>query len=99
MLWGRHVGGTQVVHGVRFPQTFENLIDIQPALLRVLCYLLVDQIPDRGLPDVCESLHEFQEFYLSPVETVQRLPEPEPELKLQLGPSQIRPEFGLDDEE
>lgn len=78
-------------------QNSEDPTDIQPVVLRALCYLLVDHIPDRGLPEVCESLHEFREFYLSPVETVQRLPEPE--LKLRLGPSQIRPEFTLDDEE
>lgn len=99
LLWGHQFGGTQVVHGVRFQrhQTCEHAIDIQPVLLRVLCHVLIDQIPDRGLTDVRESLHEFREFYRSPVETVQRLPEPE--LRLRLRPSQIRPEFGLDDEE
>ena len=97
LLWGAQAGGAQFVHGVQLTPTSGDPIDARPVALRVLCHLYVDQLPDRGLPDVCESLHELREFYLSPVETVQRLPEPE--LKLRLGPSQIRPEFSLDDEE
>jgi hypothetical protein len=99
LFWGRQLGDTQVVHGVgsQMPQTSEDPIDIQPVLLRILCHLFVDQIPDRGLPEVCESLRAHREFYLSPVETVERLPEPA--IKLKLGPSRIRPEFRLDDEE
>ena len=85
------------MHGVQLTQTSGDPIDTRPVALRVLCHFYLDQIPDCGLPDVCESLHESREFYLSPVETVGRLPEPE--LNLQLGPSQVRPEFSLDDEE
>lgn len=90
-----------MVHGVRFqkPETSEEPIDIQGVLLRVLCHFFVDQIPDRGLPDVCESLNEFREFYLLPAVAVPALPEPEGELSLRLRPSQMRPEFRLEDEE
>lgn len=68
-------------------------------LLRVLCHVLVGQLPDRGLPDVYESLGEFRDFYLPAVETIRRLPDPEPEVTLRLGPSEVRPEFVIDDEE
>lgn len=100
-IWGSHVGETQVMHGVQFrlPQTSEDAADFQPVLLRILCHVLVDQVSDRGLQDVCEALGESVEFYLPPVETIHRLPEPESEFKLRLGPSQVRPEFVIDDEE
>jgi hypothetical protein len=31
--------------------------------LRRVCHLLIDRIDGRGLPDVCQSLVEFHQFY------------------------------------
>lgn len=32
-------------------------------LARILCHFLLEQIPSRGLPEVCESLCEVLEFH------------------------------------
>ena len=32
-------------------------------VLRLACHVLADQIPDEGLPELCETANELLEFY------------------------------------
>jgi hypothetical protein len=39
--------------------------------MRLLCHLIVDQIPTEGMHEVCQSLQEFYEYY-KPAELPQK---------------------------
>ncbi len=63
------------------------------ALLRVLCYRLLDQMPEQGLHELFEVMKEIFEFYHARIEN-QTLSLPEPrKVKAKLGDATIRPVF------
>ena len=99
MIWGHFGPGVQVLHGIRFDprQTSATPADFQPILLRALCHLLVDQVPDLGLPDLCNSLREFWEFYNVPPNRAPMLPV-QRRVSARIEGRYERPEFHVDEE-
>lgn len=66
-------------------------------MLRAMCHLLLDVIPDTGLAEVSASLNEFAEYYRLPVTNV-----PQFERTAMRAASVVtrdRPEFRIDDED
>lgn len=89
----------QVAHQVRV-----NLDDIDVTgkvptvpLVRLLCHLLVDHIPDRGVPELCESLGGMYEFYAIAPEHPPLLPRQQRITGVR-GRSYERPEFHIEEE-
>jgi hypothetical protein len=71
---------------------------IQP-LVRFICHVLVDQVPDRGLQELLESLTDIYEFYATlPEKKPLALPESEP-IKARVTGSVIRPVYPVSEEE
>ena len=59
---------------------------------RILCHLLVSQIPDRGLHEALESLFEMWRFYRQPVPTMIEAPRLQ-SIPAKLGATYDRPLF------
>jgi hypothetical protein len=64
---------------------------------RILCHLLLSQIPDRGLSEALESLYEMWQFYRT---TPAQIPAPSkpPSLPAKLGKTYVRPEFHVSED-
>jgi hypothetical protein len=88
-----------LLHSIRFDarQTSATPDDIRPILLRALSHFLVDQVPDPGLPDLCNSLREFWEFYSLPPSRTLMLPTKR-QVTARIGERYERPEFHVDEE-
>lgn len=59
---------------VYYPDDTEATAPDQWAILhRIACYVLVDQLPDRGLEEALESLKSTYEFYSMPPLTAKQI--------------------------
>lgn len=63
MRWTQAVPGAHFAHGVFFPTTPEVPAIPGPVLLRVLCHIIVNNMPDRGLPELLRCASEAYEFH------------------------------------
>ena len=72
MHWTQAVPGARFSHGVFFPTTAQAPAIPGPVLLRVLCHIIVNNIPDRGLPELFKCASEAYEFHAE--ETAQGAP-------------------------
>jgi hypothetical protein len=67
--------------------------------LRLLCHYLLNQIPDEGLPELCESIGQIYEFHFSTA-TAYTPPKFETRsVRAKRGRAYERPEFSLADEQ
>jgi hypothetical protein len=64
---------------------------------RFLCHLLIDCIADEGIPEVCQSLREFYDYY-RPSETMQGYLPEVCEREATRGEQLIRPSFTVEGE-
>ena len=97
LAWGRDDEGVHVTHQVRV-----SLDDVivsgeasQFTVGRLFCHFLLDQIPDFGMPELCDSLANMYEFYTTSLEHAPLLPRQQSMIGV-LGDSYERPEFHLD---
>ena len=58
--WWAFGARVEIAPNVRLPELESQL---QPLFLRLLCHCLVEQVPDRGLQEVHESLHGLRDYY------------------------------------
>jgi hypothetical protein len=79
---------------IHFSETTSELELPAAMRSRILCHLLVSQIPDRGLSEVLESLFEMWRFYREPVPTMIEPPRPQ-SLPAKLGATYDRPPFHI----
>ncbi len=97
--WEIRIRVVYVPHEIRFhaDQTGEprrvsrNLID------RVWCQVLVDRIPDGGIPELLESIGSIYEFYSTRSEEPALLPTHQ-QTAARRGRTYTRPEFHFDEE-
>ena len=91
-------GNVHWFHGVRLiGPNIENREDEAGLAWRFLCHLLIDHISDEGIPDVCESLREFYDYY-KPAEASRRcLPEMRERMAIR-GAQTVRPSFAIEGE-
>jgi hypothetical protein len=85
-------------HGMKLFGPDAEMTDdgLRQLFLRLFCHLLVDQIPDEGLAETCESLGEFYEYYKpAPMVTHQLEVRERPAIK---GTCVERPAFAFDEE-
>ena len=61
--WTQAVPGARFMHGVFVPTTAEVSSVPVPVLLRVLCHVIVNNIPDRGLPELFRCACDAYEFH------------------------------------
>ncbi len=63
MHWTQAVPGAHFTHGVFVPTTDQVPAIPGPVLLRVLCHIIVNNMPDRGLPELFRCACEAYEFH------------------------------------
>jgi hypothetical protein len=99
--WFRELAGGKLSHQIGFAPLDSQLSPehVQSLVLRMACYFLIDRVPDRALPELCENVAEVYDYHsLTPpnlppaftarVQTAPALP----------GLTLTRPEFELSDE-
>ena len=97
-MFGGHYDWGDVVHGVSFRAgTTVDPFYSPSIVVRALCYAMIDQIPDPGLPEVCQSLFDLQEYYSLPPTPANCLPEQVSPASW--GPNTVRPEFYVDEDD
>ncbi|HKI16339.1 MAG TPA: hypothetical protein VKA15_00585 [Isosphaeraceae bacterium] len=79
---------------IHFSETTSELELPAAMRSRILCHLLVSQIPDRGLGEALESLFEMWRFYREPVPRMIEPPRPQ-SLPAKLGATYDRPPFHI----
>ena len=95
--WTREYSGLSISHAMLL-RPMEEAADVSAALGRVACHLLVEHIPDRGMPELCRTLLDMREFYWQPPSSSKLLPEGE-RVSARLGRTYERAPFSIDDEE
>jgi len=78
-------------------QPLEDDVDLSPVLERVACHMMVEAIPDRGIPELWHTLVGIREFHSEPVPKRAELPAPE-RLSVRIGHTYERPPFRLEEE-
>jgi hypothetical protein len=87
-------GATNFRVSIHFSGT-TNELEVPAAMgTRILCHLLVSQIPERGLAEALESLFEMWRFYREPVPKLIEPPRPQ-SLPAKLGATYDRPPFHI----
>jgi hypothetical protein len=75
-----------------------GVIDVPEILkLRLLSTVLLAQMPDTGMPEVCESLAHLYSYYL-PCKGTQVISRQQQEAPARYGVSYVRPSFGISDD-
>ena len=99
--WQQDVTGARFLHAISIPSyqgTAKRHAHTENLHLRMLCHMLINRMPERGLPELCESLGSMYEFYMAPIENqVPALPERR-QLKGKIRRAYERPEFSIADE-
>jgi len=99
--WSRDIPGGEFAHQLRFypVQTTVDPLEWCLAVARVVCHVLVDEIPERGLSELYESLSSMHQFYL---EQPERRPAALPSVRqidATVGRTMERPRFQLESDE
>lgn len=61
--WKRELQCGTFLHKFTTDRTRVDLEDVKPLVIRTVCHVLLDEIPDKGLHEVWESLSNAREFY------------------------------------
>lgn len=72
--------------------------ELWEAMTRMVCHVLVDEIPGRGLGELCESLGHMYEFYREHPQQQPALPSVR-RLAATVGRRMERPDFYLESDE
>jgi hypothetical protein len=98
--WENPIPGVGIRHVLSFhPQeTAGEPVNITAASLRLLCHLLLDQIPDEGLVEVQHSLVDQAKFYNLPRGTTKSLPAPSVAVPATIVDRYERPDFHFTEE-
>lgn len=57
------IAGRKSFHALSVPTSARNPECPAHLFLRMVCHVLADQIPDEGLPELCETAKDILEFY------------------------------------
>lgn len=100
LSWIRELPRARFSHRVGFDPTemTASPLDLCATVARFVCHVLVDELPDRALPELFESLQGMQEFYLEGPNQPALLPVIRT-LHAELGDVRERPRFQLDAED
>lgn len=93
------ISGVLVSHEIQFhaDQTGEPRRVSRSMIYRVLCQVLVDRIPDSGIPELFESICSIDEFYSTRSEAPVLLLTHQ-QTAARRGRTYTRPEFHFDEE-
>ena len=97
--WCRRYPSAYLAHHIQLipPQTATVPSEWWSLAARFVCHVLVDEIPDRGLPELYESLGNIHEFYLAEPERTPLLPSVQ-RIDAAWGVTAERPSFQLEPE-
>lgn len=100
--WSRIAPGVQLAHQLRF-DPMQTSVDPRrlwtAALARFVCHVLVDEVPERGLGELFESLNGVHRFYLEQPEKPRAALPPRRRIDATVGRRMERPAFGLESDE
>lgn len=100
--WSRSVPGWQFAHQLRF-DPMQTSVDprgvLTVALARFVCHMLVDEVPERGLGELYESLSGMYKFYVDQAEKPRAALPSVRRIDATVGRSMERPAFGLESDE
>ncbi len=68
------------------------------ALVRAVCHVFVERLPERALPELAESMARIFEFYREAPKSEPSLPSPPRQLRAKVGRKYERPSFDLPEE-
>lgn len=63
LRWGQTVQGAHFTHGVVVPTTGDIPKIPADVVLRVICHILINNIPDKGLPELFRCAADVYEFH------------------------------------
>ena len=91
-------GNVRWFHGARLvgPDLDSGEVETRLAL-RFVCHFLIDYISDEGIPEVCQSLREFYDYY-KPCEASQRYLPDVCQREAIRGAQLVRPSFTVEGE-
>jgi hypothetical protein len=75
----------------------DNLADAEHFKRRLICYLLLSEIPEKGLTEALESLLEIRHFYQETPLQIPDMPKL-PSIPVQVGKTYVRPEFHISED-
>jgi hypothetical protein len=61
--WSDQIGDVQYDHSVTFSDEVDQKFLFADVLPRIVCHAVINRIPLRGLPELCESLGQMYLFY------------------------------------
>ncbi len=97
--WREEIAGISFSHEVAFRTGSEVAKeDVSRILWRILCHILIGQIPDSGLKETSESLVQIRQFYQERLGNDLRLLPVSNPIKAKWGRSFERPEFPISEE-
>ena len=70
----------------------------QDAVARILCHVLVGEVPDQGIPDLLETIAEVADFYWQRTRLPPQIEEAPQVRPAELGRAYERPEFHASEE-
>ncbi len=98
VTWRSSVQNATVGHVIGCKGTFESVSDWPYELqLRILCYLLIDRMPDEGLEETLSTLVDNREFYSTRVKASAVLEEKN-QVKVTIGETRETPPLHIDGE-
>lgn len=99
--WTRKVGAGHFSHQVRFNAEGTSINPseaLEDALRRFVCHLIVDEVPEKGLGEMCDSLKNMYDFYILPDQPIRMLPAARQTAAV-VGSQGVRPAFQFDSDE
>lgn len=101
LVWYHETPDALFTHTVSLRPYLEKTAD-EPdmpefVLARIICHRLLDFIPDRALPELCESMKNIFEFYVPPTSRQSSL-QSKTRMRARLGKGYVRPEFHIAEE-
>lgn len=97
--WQQETAGAKFLHRVELGTTAGAPGYETGIALRVLCHYLINNIPDEGLAELCQSIADIHDYYITRAHHLRSLPLPSRDvLKAKSGATYERPAFGLAEE-
>jgi hypothetical protein len=97
--WREEIAGIRFLHEVAFRTGAEvGREDVSRIVWRILCHILIGQIPDSGLRETGESLLRIRHFYQERLGSDLPLLAANSQIKAKWGRSYERPDFHVSEE-
>ena len=96
-LWGNWPGARTAHYLVMEPPRTQGAspLNLTHVFQRFVCQVLVSQLPNEALPELCESISEIYEYYIKPSATPSRYELPPTKMPAKRGKTNPPPELRI----